>query len=411
MKVLNFRPKKHAGAFCFKARISNKEIDPDEIDPDELEDMLEDADEAGELDEDDPDNEDGDGDDNDDGDIVDLLIYSVVGDLGALDPSDETNVTARAIASAIRKAPNAKRINVHLNSEGGNVADGLAIYNNLTAHKAEVRTFVDGLALSSASLIAMAGDTVTMRRGSLMMIHNPWTLAIGDGRAMRKQAKTLDKFQSAIASVYAEKTGLSPDEVKAMMDEETWMTAMQAKRLGFADSVKGRASVKPDEGTNNLKVGGVIYNLGKYKNGAAIKPAQFKPVSIEPEIMTVADLRTKQPEVYDEIFNAGKTAGVKSEADRLTALETFRTEDTKEIVDRARTEGLTAEQIAPECFQVLAVAKAKGEPLNKRQQDAAVVNKVGGDLPVDQKKVEELKNDKEAVKNFMAEAAKAALGK
>ena len=109
----------------------------------------------------------------------------------------------------------------------------------------------------------MAGDTVTMRRGSLMMIHNPWSLAIGDSDTMRKQARTLDKFQSAIASVYGEKTGLSLAEIKAMMDEETWMTAMQAKRLGFADAVRGRASVKQVAGTNNLKIGGVIYNLGK----------------------------------------------------------------------------------------------------------------------------------------------------
>jgi ATP-dependent protease ClpP protease subunit len=240
MKIFNFRPKKHREAFSFKARISNLGIETD--DPETLEDLISDGGEACELDEDDPDNE-GDN-DLDAGDVVDLLIYSVVGDPGSLDPSDESNVTARAIATALRAAPNANRINVHLNSEGGNVADALAIYNNLTDHKAEVRTFVDGLALSGASIIAMGGDSVTMRRGALMMVHNPWSLAIGDGNAMRKQAQTLDKFQTAIASVYAEKTGLGLAEIKAMMDEETWMTAMQAKRMGFADAVRGRANVK-----------------------------------------------------------------------------------------------------------------------------------------------------------------------
>jgi ATP-dependent Clp endopeptidase proteolytic subunit ClpP len=255
VKTFNFRPKKHRGAFSFKTRISNLGIESDDVDLDGLEDLIDDAAEAGELDEDDPDNA-GD-DDLDAGEVVDLLIYSVVGDASSLDPSDESNVTARAIATALRAAPNAKRINVHLNSEGGNVADALAIYNNLTDHKAEVRTFVDGLALSSASIIAMGGDSVTMRRGALMMIHNPWSLAIGDGNAMRKQAKTLDKFQAAIASVYAEKTGLSPAEIKSMMDEETWMTAMQAKRMGFADAVRGRVSAKQVAGTNNLKIGEV----------------------------------------------------------------------------------------------------------------------------------------------------------
>jgi hypothetical protein len=156
MKIFNFRPKKHRGAFSFKARISNLGIETD--DPDELEDFIDDASEAGELDEDDPDNE-GD-EDLDAGEVVDLLIYSVVGDPGSLDQSDESNVTARTIATALRAAPNAKRVNVHLNSEGGNVADALAIYNNLTDHKAEVLTFVDGLALSSASIIALGGDSV-----------------------------------------------------------------------------------------------------------------------------------------------------------------------------------------------------------------------------------------------------------
>jgi hypothetical protein len=139
VKIFNFRPK-HPGAFSFKTRISNLGIDSD--DPDELEDLLDDADEAGELDENDPENDGSEGDDDeDDGEVVDLLVYSVVGDPASLDPSDETNVTARAIATALRSAPNAKRINVHLNSEGGNVADALAIYNSLTAHKAQLAPY------------------------------------------------------------------------------------------------------------------------------------------------------------------------------------------------------------------------------------------------------------------------------
>jgi ATP-dependent protease ClpP protease subunit len=378
VKIFNFRPRKHRGAFSFKARISNLGIDTD--DPDELEDLLDDADEASELDEDDPDNDGSEGEDDegyDDGEVVDLLVYSVVGDLGSLDPSDQTNVTARAIATALRSAPNAKRINVHLNSEGGNVADALAIYNSLTAHKAQVRTFVDGVALSSASLIAMVGDSVTMRRGSLMMIHNPWSLAIGDSDTMRKQARTLDKFQSAIASGYAEKTGLSLAEIKAMMDEETWMTAMQAKRLGFADAISGRASVKQVAGTNNLKIGGIVYNLGKYKNAAAVLNLGDLPG--QPE--KIADSNNGKAEILDHMANVAKAAlGSRGLAQRAGR---------PELVDRGEIHDHMAE-FARSVLGTRALTPLEGYG----------VAKIG-----------ELQNDKEAIQSQMVATAKAVLGK
>jgi len=374
VKIFNFRPK-HPGAFSFKTRISNLGIDSD--DPDELEDLLDDADEAGELDENDPENDGSEGDDDeDDGEVVDLLVYSVVGDPASLDPSDETNVTARAIATALRSAPNAKRINVHLNSEGGNVADALAIYNSLTAHKAQVRTFVEGVALSSASLIAMAGDSVTMRRGSLMMIHNPWSLAIGDSDTMRKQARTLDKFQSAIASGYAEKTGLSLAEIKAMMDKETWMTAMQAKRLGFADAVRGRASVKQVTGTNNLKIGGIVYNLGKYKNAAAVLNRGDLPG--QPE--KIADANNGKSEILDRMVNVAKAAlGSRG----LAHVHGARTSDRGEIHDH----------MAEFARSVLGTRALT--PL-----DGYGVAKIG-----------EFQNDNEAIQSHMVATAKAVLGK
>jgi ATP-dependent Clp protease, protease subunit len=376
VKTFNFRPKKHRGAFSFKARISNLGIETD--DPDELEDLIDDATEAGELDEDDPDNE-GDN-DLDAGEVVDLLIYSVVGDPGSLDPSDESNVTARAIATALRAAPNAKRINVHLNSEGGNVADSLAIYNNLTDHKAEVRTFVDGLALSSASLIAMGGDSVTMRRGALMMIHNPWSLAIGDGNAMRKQAQTLDKFQTAIASVYAEKTGLGLAEIKAMMDEETWMTAMQAKRMGFADAVRGRANVKPaGNGTNNLRIGGLVYNLSKYKNGAiaAAQTGSNLPIGqVKP-----SEVKADRGAIFSHMATAARAAlGMKPEPSAgATSSKAARTAEL----------GSDREAIHNRMVEVAKAALGKN---------------------FDEQKTDNSGNEKQAIQNHMARVAKAALG-
>jgi ATP-dependent protease ClpP protease subunit len=378
VKTFNFRPKKHRGAFSFKTRISNLGIESDDVDLDGLEDLIDDAAEAGELDEDDPDNA-GD-DDLDAGEVVDLLIYSVVGDASSLDPSDESNVTARAIATALRAAPNAKRINVHLNSEGGNVADALAIYNNLTDHKAEVRTFVDGLALSSASIIAMGGDSVTMRRGALMMIHNPWSLAIGDGNAMRKQAKTLDKFQAAIASVYAEKTGLSPAEIKSMMDEETWMTAMQAKRMGFADAVRGRVSAKQVAGTNNLKIGGTVYNLSKYKNGpAALRLEGNLPIGQK----KIDGLKDDKEAVQNHMVEVARTA--------LGNKFDHNTSGGSSLPEAARTAEL----------------KNDREAIHNRMTEVA---KAALGKQFDQHKTGNFRDEKEALQDGMARIAKAALG-
>ena len=123
-------------------------------------------------------------------------------------------------------------INVHINSYGGEVAEGLAIYNMLKNHKAKVETICDGFACSAASVIFMAGDTRVMNPASLLMIHNVWTSAAGDAKELRKTADDLDKITSASIAAYKEHTNLSEEEIKAMLDNETWLTSQEAlKRL------------------------------------------------------------------------------------------------------------------------------------------------------------------------------------
>lgn len=132
----------------------------------------------------------------------------------------------------------AKTINVRINSPGGEVYDAIAIYNALVSHSATVNVQVDSLAASAASVIAMAGDTVTMMRGAQMMIHDVIGITWGNAGEFREYAKWLDQQSDNIASIYAARTPkVSTEEWRAKMLAETWLFADEAVELGLADSV------------------------------------------------------------------------------------------------------------------------------------------------------------------------------
>ena len=131
----------------------------------------------------------------------------------------------------------ASQIDLHINSPGGEVFDGITIYNLIKQHPANVTAHIDGLAASIASVIALAGDTVIMAENALFMIHNPWGFAMGDASEMRKTADLLDKIGGSLVTAYSSKSGKSDDEISALMDSETWMTAQEAKDAGFIDEI------------------------------------------------------------------------------------------------------------------------------------------------------------------------------
>jgi ATP-dependent Clp protease protease subunit len=136
-------------------------------------------------------------------------------------------------------------LTVRINSPGGSVFDGFAIYNLLRAHDGSVTVYVDGLAASAASVIAMAGNEVVMGAASMMMIHDPWTMSIGDANEMRKTADTLDKIRDSIVDAYATKAvDIEREEIATMMAQETWMTASEAQEFGFANKLEeGEATI------------------------------------------------------------------------------------------------------------------------------------------------------------------------
>jgi ATP-dependent Clp endopeptidase proteolytic subunit ClpP len=133
----------------------------------------------------------------------------------------------------------ANKITLRINSPGGDVFDGIAIFNALKRHEAEINIFVEGIAASAASFIAMAGDTITMMPHSQMMIHEAHGLVIGPADDMRKMADILDKSSNNIASIYAERAGGTIEEWRARMRDETWFSDQEAVELGLADSIEG----------------------------------------------------------------------------------------------------------------------------------------------------------------------------
>ena len=146
-------------------------------------------------------------------------------------------VTAKRISAALRSIGTNKEIRVQINSPGGDVFEGIAIYNLLRAHKAKVTVEVLGWAASAASIIAMAGDDIRMGRGTFMMVHNVWGLVIGDRHDLEDSAALFKSYDAALADIYVARTGRKVDEIAALMDGETFMDPQRAVKEGFADGV------------------------------------------------------------------------------------------------------------------------------------------------------------------------------
>ena len=131
----------------------------------------------------------------------------------------------------------AKVVNVEINSPGGDAFAGLAIYNALKSSGKEIVVKVMGVAASAASLIAMAGDKIIMPKNTFMMVHNPWSFAMGNADELRDTADTLDKIGASLQATYVSRTGQSEDKIKELLSKDTWLTADESLELGFATEV------------------------------------------------------------------------------------------------------------------------------------------------------------------------------
>jgi len=171
---------------------------------------------------------------------------SVLDPIG-VDPWTGEGVTAKRISAALRAIGADKPVTVNVNSPGGDLFEGLAIYNLLREHKGKVTVKVLGVAASAASIVAMAGDEVQIARAGFLMIHNTWVIAMGNRNDLREVADFLEPFDSAMADIYAARAELDIKAVQKMMDAETWIGGAAAVDQGFADGFLASDEVKKDE--------------------------------------------------------------------------------------------------------------------------------------------------------------------
>jgi len=159
------------------------------------------------------------------GEHVEILMYEMI--------DSDYGIGAQGFAEDLRDAGDVKEISLRINSPGGDVFEGLTIYNTLIRHPARVSVDIDGMALSIASVIALSGDVVRMAENAMFMIHDPWSRFEGSSDEFRDQADLMDKIKSSLVDTYVSRTDLSPGRVSQMMSDETWMSASEALNEGF----------------------------------------------------------------------------------------------------------------------------------------------------------------------------------
>jgi ATP-dependent Clp protease protease subunit len=165
-------------------------------------------------------------------------------------------------------------LKVRINSMGGSVSEGLAIYSLLSEFKGNLITIVDGFACSAASVIFMAGKKRIIPENGLLMIHNAWSYAEGDSNAMRKAAEDLEKITQPSVNIYVSKTGLSEEEIKEKMDNETWITSKEGFEMGFATTIERYNEAK--QSIENHYIHKMVMKLKELENNIGITSKESK---------------------------------------------------------------------------------------------------------------------------------------
>jgi ATP-dependent Clp endopeptidase proteolytic subunit ClpP len=304
-------------------------------------------------------------------------------------------VTAKSFLAELKKL-SGQRVHLRINSVGGSVVEGAAIYNALRRHKGGLVVHIDALAASMASVIAMAGDETLIADNALVMIHNPWGMTMGDADELRKEADILDKLKATLVNAYVRKTGMEAEQVAQMMDDETWLNATEAVALGFADAIEdgieAAASITPEAARARFDT---FQNSMARKTTKTIKAEEAAPAEVVAEPVVEApvtdgavdtssednmnaELQAKVDALQADLAAKAEADTVRAQADEVTAkeLETL----------KAEVERLTAESASKdeEITALLAASKSAGE------QAAAIVASVGLEPVVAQPAEQEL---------------------
>lgn len=227
--------------------------------------------------------------------------------------------SAKKVDEQLRAIGEVDDIVVKINSPGGSVFDGIAIYNLLKNHEATISVQVIGVAASAASIIAMAGDTISMGTATKIMIHNPWTIGYGEAKDFRKTADTLDEIRSGMLDAYAERTELSRKELAQMCDDETWMGPDDAIEKGFADSKLTRdADEDEEEEEPTEKAKALLASFKKVPADLLLTTPNNRRIAAAPKPAAAAAIPEVQTMTPEEI-EAAKKAAAKAAAEAAAA--------------------------------------------------------------------------------------------
>ena len=319
----------------------------------------------------------------------------------------------------IREIPEDNALEISINSFGGSVYTALSIYSLLKAHKGEITFRVDGAAMSAATIITSVPNAkVIMPKGSMMMIHKVSTYVQGNTDDLRKTADDMEQLENNILDIYAEKTGKPVDEIKPVVDAETFFTAAQAVEFGLADELDESRSVENRLEGDKVMLNGLTASAKLFErapegfiNKADVPqpaPANQSQADKEEKPMTLEELKAEHPELVDAIRNEALNEGAEKERARIQAIEEIAVAGHEELVHSAKFEKpMTDAELA---VAILKADKVKNAGrLQDRAEDAAELNDVAatagntGVIPgAEQKAAEE--NEKS---EFVATAAKA----
>jgi ATP-dependent protease ClpP protease subunit len=233
---------------------------------------------------------------------AEIVIYDEIGAFG---------IPAKAFLDELKALGPVAELTVRINSPGGSVFDGVAIYNALKRHDAAITVWIDGIAASIASVIAMAGDEVVMPENAMLMLHDPAALVLGTAADMRAMADALDKMKAGMVAAYRDKSGRDDAEIEALMAAETWLSAQEAADLGLADRIEQPVRMAAH------------FDLSRFRN----PPPQLAAIltSSTPQEDLMSDPQKTRPRKPDAVeATAAGAAAIEASTEQIAAAESDR---------------------------------------------------------------------------------------
>lgn len=306
-------------------------------------------------------------------------------------------ITAKKFANDLDELGDIKRLNIHINSLGGDAATAQALYNIIGDHPSKKTSYIDGVAASAATIVACGADEVIARHNTNYMVHYPWTVAMGYADELRQAADNLEKITVPIVSVYKNqvKGKIDEEKIRQLMKDETWMTADEALEWGFVDQVRGKISAIVKVSGSQIFCSGRTMNIGKYQYQNVPKyPMQNITsqrvgkkdkgkivVEDQPkgkEQMTLDELRSSHPELITSIEANARS----EERIRLAALDAMAGPGLAEVIAKAKADGNKPSDIALECFNITKEQLQSQNATNALARDGQAANSVtAGDAP------------------------------